>query len=254
MGIARGPHRPRHGRPGVSCLGHPQSPLGDRGQSRSPSLPSADHLGHLPDASGRASPPITMGHILWAPQWRLKLCSSPCSGQSPKAGWHAALVSGSVRTWCWPGSPRGTWPPGCTLQAWGSDRPGNCGTTPCHPHLARGGCQRAHLSWGGCGPRLRTEVGAASGAPPEQHQALSLPLRQGSLPVPAADELKGAASLPNSNSSAGLGQSTLRGQEIITRPHAHSSQIPLSAEAAMCGAPISAQGLCVPAPTPQCGH
>lgn len=149
MGIARGPHRPCHGRPGVSCLGHPQSPPGDRGQSRSPSLPSADHLGHLPDASGRASPPITMGHILWAPQWRLKLCSSPCSGQSPKAGWHAALVSGGVRTWCWPGSPRGTWPPGCTLQAWGSDRPGNCGTTPCHPHLARGGCQRAHLSWGG---------------------------------------------------------------------------------------------------------
>uniref|UniRef100_A0A8B9WXL4 Tektin n=1 Tax=Bos mutus grunniens TaxID=30521 RepID=A0A8B9WXL4_BOSMU len=29
----------RCGRPGVSCLGHPQSPLGDRGQSRSPSLP-----------------------------------------------------------------------------------------------------------------------------------------------------------------------------------------------------------------------
>ena len=72
--------------------------------------------------------------------------------------------------------------------------------------------------------------------------------------MPDADKLKGAASLPNSNSSAGLGQSTLRGQEIITRPHAHSSQAPLSAEAALCRAPISAQGLCVPAPTPESGH
>ena len=68
--------------------------------------------------------------------------------------------------------------------------------------------------------------------------------------MPPADELKGAASLPDSSSSAGLGQPALRGQEIITRPHTRSSQTPLSAEAALCGAPISAQGLRVPAPTP----
>ena len=68
--------------------------------------------------------------------------------------------------------------------------------------------------------------------------------------MPPADELKGAASLPDSSSSAGLGQPALRGQEIITRPHTRSSQTPLSAEAALCGAPISAHGLRVPGPTP----